>query len=180
MPLTPSPESTGASDERPRRVGHCGVVARPTEPAPADIDPTGLVYAETMQEPHSPLQTISLPADWDVVAPDGSDIRVLLKTDRASMAHGTLAVGQTSVTVMHRTVTEMWFVVGGGAEIWRRFGGEESFVEISTGDALTIPRGAQFQYRTMGDAPFRFVMCTMPAWPNAAEAVSVDGPWPAG
>jgi len=133
-----------------------------------------------MQETRSPLQTISLPADRDVVAPDGSDIRVLLRTEKASMAHGTLAVGQTSVTVMHRTVSEMWFVVGGRAEIWRGFGGEESFVEISRGDALTIPLGAHFQYRTVGDVPFEFVMCTMPAWPNADEAVSVDGPWPAG
>lgn len=161
-------------------MGHCGVVARPTEPLPADIDPTGIVYAETMQEPHSPLQTISLPAERDVVAPDGSDIRVLLRTDRASLAHGTLAVGLTSVTVTHRTVSEMWFVVGGGAEVWRRFGGEESIVAVATGDALTIPLGARFQYRTVGDVPFEFVMCTMPAWPDADEAVPVDGPWQAG
>jgi len=133
-----------------------------------------------MQDTQSPLQTISLPTDRDVVAPDGSDIRALLRTDRASMAHGTLAIGQTSVTVMHRTVTEMWFVVGGTAEIWRRFGGEEIIVPVATGDALTIPFGAQFQYRTIGDVPFQFIMCTMPAWPNADEAVSVDGPWVAG
>ena len=133
-----------------------------------------------MQNAQPPLQTISLPTARDDVAPDGSDIRVLLRTDRSSLAHGTLAVGQTSVTVMHRTVSEMWFVVGGGAEIWRRFGDEESIAAVATGDALTIPLGAQFQYRTVGDVPFEFVMCTMPAWPNADEAVSVDGPWVAG
>ena len=133
-----------------------------------------------MQDTESPIQTISLPAIRDVVAPDGSDIRILLRTDRSSMAHGTLAVGQTSVTVRHRTVSEMWFVVGGRAEVWRRFGAEESIVAVATGDALTIPLGTHFQYRTLGDVPFEFVMSNMPAWPNADEAVTADGPWQVG
>ena len=130
-----------------------------------------------MQNAHPPLQTLTLPTERDVVAPDGADIRVLLVTDQASMAHGTLAVGQTSMAVTHRTVAEMWYVVGGSAEVWRRLAGEESVVTVSAGDALTVPHGVDFQYRTVGDAPFRFIMCTMPAWPGPDEAVPVTGTW---
>ena len=96
------------------------------------------------------------------------------------MAHGTLAVGQTSIAVTHRTVDEMWFVVGGSAELWRMLGDEELTVTVTVGDALTIQLGAAFQYRTMGDAPFRFIMCTMPAWPGHIEATPAEGRWDAG
>ena len=45
-----------------------------------------------------------LPAQRDVVAPDGSDVRILLKLDGGSMAHFELAPGQTSKAFIHRTV----------------------------------------------------------------------------
>jgi len=123
------------------------------------------------------IQQSSLPYDVDLVAPDGADIRVLLSTGQASMAHGTLAVGQTSLAVTHRTVDELWFVVAGSAEMWRKIGDDESTVTAAAGDALTVPLGAAFQYRTVGDAPFQFIMATMPAWPGSDEAVIVPGPW---
>lgn len=93
------------------------------------------------------------------------------------MAHGTLAVGRTSLAVTHRTVAELWYVVGGSAEVWRRLDGAESTVTVAAGDALTIPLGVDFQYRTVGNTPFRFVMCTVPAWPGQDEAVPVAGRW---
>ena len=123
--------------------------------------------------------TASLPTEPDVVAPDGADIRVLLATDQVSMAHGTLAVRQTSLAVTHRTVSELWYVVGGSAEVWRKVGDEETTVTVAEGDALTIPLGAAFQYRTVGDTPFRFIMCTTPAWPGDGEAIPVPGTWEA-
>lgn len=124
-----------------------------------------------------PIQTLRLPVDRDTVAPDSADIRVLLRTGQASLAHGTLDVGRTSIAVAHRTVDEMWFVVGGSAEVWRRLGDEESLVTVSAGDALTVPLGADFQYRTVGDALFQFIMCTTPAWPGPDEAIFVEGRW---
>lgn len=130
-----------------------------------------------MLDTDRPIQTLTLPTERDVVAPDGADIRVLLVTGQASMAHGTLAVGQTSFAVRHRTVAEMWFVVGGSAEVWRKLGDDESVVTVTAYDALTIPLGADFQYRTVGDAPFRFVMWTLPAWPGPDEAIVVEGRW---
>lgn len=124
------------------------------------------------------LQTATLPAGVDSVAPDGAAIRVLLATDRASMAHGTLAVGQVSAAVVHRTIDELWYVVGGRAELWRQLGDVQTTVTVTAGDALTIPVGAAFQYRTVGGEPFAFVMCTLPRWPGDQEAVRVPGIWP--
>ena len=134
-----------------------------------------------MASPVTPFGITSLSDTVDDVAVDGSAIQLLLSTGRASMAHGTLAVGQTSHAVRHRTVDELWLVVAGTAEIWCH-GGEddsESLVTATAGDALTIPLGSSFQYRTVGDTPFEFVMCTTPPWPGDQEAILVPGPWSA-
>jgi mannose-6-phosphate isomerase-like protein (cupin superfamily) len=123
--------------------------------------------------------TMSRPAEFTVTAPDGSGICELPRLSRGSMAHGTLAPGSTSRAIRHRTVDEIWYVLGGSAEIWRRLDGCESIETIRAGDALTIPVGTHFQFRTVGDAPFTFVMCTMPPWSGADEAIRVDGVWTA-
>jgi mannose-6-phosphate isomerase-like protein (cupin superfamily) len=127
----------------------------------------------------SNFTTMSLPVDYDLLAPDGTEIRVLLALDRGSMAHGTLRPGQTTHAVRHRTVEETWFVLGGAAEIWRRMGERSSVETVRAGDALTIPQGTDFQFRTVGEQPFRFIMCTMPPWPGEGEAITVDGIWSA-
>ena len=68
----------------------------------------------------NPLHTISLPTVCDLLAPDGSEIRELCRLPGASMAHGFLPSDRTSVAIRHRTVEEIWFVLSGSAEIWRR------------------------------------------------------------
>ena len=42
-----------------------------------------------------------LPGTPDAVAPDGSDVRVLLRLGRGSMAHFELAAGRVSRAVAH-------------------------------------------------------------------------------
>ena len=123
--------------------------------------------------------TKSLPGKYDALAPDGSEIRVLLALAAGSMAHGTLRPNQTTVAIQHRTVEEIWFVLDGSAEIWRRAGEQESIESVGRGDALTIPLGTEFQFRTVGDTPFQFIMCTMPPWPGEHEAIAVEGIWSA-
>lgn len=71
--------------------------------------------------------TMRLPAERTVLAPDGSDVRVLLATSRGSMAHFELAAGRVARAVRHRTVEELWFVLAGRGEMWRRQG--ERFVD---------------------------------------------------
>jgi mannose-6-phosphate isomerase-like protein (cupin superfamily) len=134
---------------------------------------------ESVPEPQR-FETKRLPADYDDLAPDGSEIRVLGRTARGSMAHGTLPPGGVSRAIVHRTVDEIWYVVGGRAEVWRKQGEREEVVETGPGTSLTIPLGTHFQFRTLGDEPFRFVMCTIPPWPGDDEALRVPDHWPVG
>jgi mannose-6-phosphate isomerase-like protein (cupin superfamily) len=132
-------------------------------------------------EPLDPLgafTTKQLGKTYDVLAPDGSEIRILVATSRGSLAHGTLAPGQASKAIAHRTVEEVWFVTEGRGQVWRKLGDRESVVDVEPGTALAIPTGAHFQFRTVGHEPLRFVMCTMPPWPGEQEAERVSDHWP--
>lgn len=122
--------------------------------------------------------TVRLPEPYDVLAPDTSEIRVLGRVPSASMAHGTLPPGGVSLTIVHRTVDEIWYVLSGRAEIWRKQGDREEVTVATEGTSITIPVGTHFQFRTVGDEPFRFIMCTIPPWPGADEAVRVPDYWP--
>lgn len=93
------------------------------------------------------------------------------------MAHFELAAGGTSRAVVHGTVEEIWFVLRGRGEIWRKQGSIEEIVLLEPGISLTIPRGTHFQFRASPDTPLEFVGVTMPCWPGNHEARSVAGPW---
>jgi mannose-6-phosphate isomerase-like protein (cupin superfamily) len=125
-----------------------------------------------------PWETKRLPARPDVVAPDGSDVRILPGLAGGTMAHFELAPGETSIAVVHRTVEEIWFFVGGRGEMWRAHDEREEVVEVEPGIALTIPVGTRFQFRALGAEPLAAVGVTMPPWPGPDEAVTVDGRWP--
>jgi len=85
------------------------------------------------------FQTKTLPTDPDAVALDGSDVRVLLRLEGGSMAHFELAAGKTSKAVAHRNVEEIWYVVRGKGEMWRKQGERADTVDIQPGVCLTIP-----------------------------------------
>ena len=125
------------------------------------------------------FETKRLPLTPDVVAPDGSDVRVLAKTERGSMAHFELAPGRVSDPILHRTVDEIWFVLSGRGEIWRKQGGREDIVALEPGVSVTIPVGTHFQFRAGGETALEAVGVTMPPWPGDAEAVPVPGKWKA-
>lgn len=115
-----------------------------------------------------------------VVAPDGSDVRVLLRLAGGSMAHFSLAPGRVSRAVTHRTVSEIWFVLGGRGEMWRAAGdalaGDGGSIEIlEPGVCLTIPPGTSFQFRASRDEPLAAIAITMPPWPGDDEAIPVEG-----
>ena len=128
----------------------------------------------------SEFATLALPAERTVLAPDGSNVRVLLGLSTGTMAHFELPAGTTSSAGVHRTVEEIWFVVAGRGEMWRRQGEREEIVELAPGTCLTIPLGTHFQFRASAAEPVAVVGITMPPWPGADEAVAVSGPWPCG
>jgi mannose-6-phosphate isomerase-like protein (cupin superfamily) len=126
----------------------------------------------------SPLQTRTLGPDPDALAPDGSQVRLLAALEGGSFAHFTLPAGRVSAPVAHRTVEEIWYVVAGEGEVWRRFEDQESVTAVSPGVALTIPLGAHFQFRAGAATALSFVAVTMPPWPGPDEAFPVAGRWP--
>src|SRR6185369_1584083 len=125
------------------------------------------------------LETRRLPVLPDIVAPDGSDVRVLLKTARGSMAHFELAGGRASDPIRHRAVDEIWFVLSGRGEMWRCAQEQEEVVALEPGICITIPAGTHFQFRAMDGTALAAVGVTMPPWPGPDEAIAVTGKWAA-
>jgi mannose-6-phosphate isomerase-like protein (cupin superfamily) len=125
----------------------------------------------------STFATSQLPSAPTLVAPDGSDVRVLLGLAAGGMAHFELGAGKTSRAVTHRTVEEIWYVVSGRGEMWRKQGQHEEIVPLAPGTCLSIPLGTHFQFRAAATAAVAIVAVTMPPWPGADEAVPVTGPW---
>ena len=127
-------------------------------------------YFETMQRPDAP----------DAIAPDGSQVRVLLRLGSGSMAHFELAAGQVSRAVAHHAVDELWYVLSGRGQMWRRQGERQETVPLRAGTCLSIPAGTRFQFRAGDGGPLAAVGVTMPPWPGDSEAYEVPGAWPAG
>jgi mannose-6-phosphate isomerase-like protein (cupin superfamily) len=121
--------------------------------------------------------TMTLPHDLDVLAPDGSEVRILLSLAGGSMAHFQLPAGQVSRAVRHRTVEEIWYVLSGQGEMWRSAGGQEEVVALAPRMCLTIPVGVGFQFRSQPAEALAAVAITMPPWPGDGEAEFVDGKW---
>lgn len=114
----------------------------------------------------------------DSVAPDGSDVRKLLRRKAGSLAHFQLAPGKTSIAVTHRTIEEIWFFLSGRGQMWRKLGEQTEVVDVSANVCLTIPLGTHFQFRSFGPEPLAAIGAQLPPWPGDGEAVVVDGIWP--
>lgn len=123
------------------------------------------------------FETKRLPVKPDVIAPDGSDVRILLGLQGGGMAHFELAPGLVSVAVTHKTVEEVWFFLSGRGEMWRKSETQEEVTPVEPGVCITIPLGVRFQFRALGDTPLAAVAVTMPPWPGEDEAVMVEGKW---
>jgi len=127
----------------------------------------------------TPFATLQFPAEPTASAPDGSDVRVLLGLAGGGMAHFELAAGQVAQAVTHRTVEEIWFIVAGRGEMWRKQGDREETVPLQPGVCVTIPLGTHFQFRADPSQKVGAVAVTMPPWPGEGEALFVQGPWEA-
>lgn len=125
------------------------------------------------------FDTRQLPEARDVVAPDGSDVRILLQLDRGGMAHFELAAGRVSRAVAHHSVAEIWYVLRGQGQMWRCQAEREETVTLVPGTCVSIPAGTHFQFRSTTAEPLAAVGVTMPPWPGPDEAYEVPGAWPA-
>lgn len=135
-----------------------------------------------------PVPPLGRRSDGVIIAPDGSEVRLLLTDEhqatRCSVVEVRIAAGNVSRAVRHRTVEEAWYVIEGEGEVWRCPPGDSADtttpMRVSTGDALIIPTGWAFQFRALDNADLRFICVTMPAWPGMDEAVEAEegGRWP--
>lgn len=129
-----------------------------------------------MKQQHFETKKLSSVKDTD--APDRSEIRLLLATEKGSTCHCVLPPGRTSLAGVHRSVEEIWYCIQGLGQVWRRQGEDEAVVDVSPGLCLTIPAHTQFQFRNTGWEPLVFLLTTMPPWPGEQEWSRVREYWP--
>jgi len=123
------------------------------------------------------FNTTRLPTSRSAVAPDGSDVRELLRLKGGSMTHFKLPPGQTSTAVSHSTTEEIWYFLSGRGEMWRRQNNREEIVPIEKGVCITLPLGTHLQFRSHGHKPLEVIAITMPPWPGKGEVYEVKGKW---
>jgi mannose-6-phosphate isomerase-like protein (cupin superfamily) len=110
------------------------------------------------------------------VAPDGSRVRVLARTQRVSVAEFLLDAGSVSRAVSHRSVEETWRVVAGRGRLWRCNNGLENIIELRPDTTLVLCVGCTFQFRA--DSALTIFAVTVPPWPlDREEVVLAVGPW---
>ena len=127
--------------------------------------------------PHR-FRTATTPDEPTELAPDGSEVRRLVATERGSMAHFTFPAGRTTPAIRHRRVDEVWYVARGGADLWLSDDTGSTVVELRPGTAVSIPVGTTFQVAVADGDPLVVVGVTMPPWPAEGDADVVEGHWP--
>ena len=97
------------------------------------------------------------------------------------MAHFRLAPGEVAIGMVHRTVDEIWLVIGGRGRIWRCPAGRPELAvedELVPEVSVPIPVGTHFQFRAAEDSRLDIIGVTVPPWPGEDEAVrSKIAPW---
>ena len=127
--------------------------------------------------PEQRFETKRLPQDYDYLAPDGSEIRLLTQVQGGGLCHCALPEAGVSEPVYHKTVEELWYCISGQGEVWRKQGFREEITPVYSGVSLSIPVGTAFQFRNTGVEPLCFLIATMPPWPGKEEAITAQGKW---
>ena len=134
-----------------------------------------MTHADARDPRGAPSPPGRAPEEPDTIAPDGSEIRLLATrahgATRASLCEVRLGPGAVSRPVYHRSVEEIWYVLGGRGQVWRcPPGGRADPIDVGPGDAVVIPTGWRFQFRAAPAGELRFLCCTSPPWPGLDEA----------
>jgi mannose-6-phosphate isomerase-like protein (cupin superfamily) len=124
-----------------------------------------------------PWETGDLQFERDYLAPDGSEIRLLPTLTGGGFSHCTLPGAATSQPIKHSTVDEIWYILEGTGQVWRREADEQEIIDVRPNVCLSIASGTSFQFRAEEHGPLRILIGTYPPWPGADEAVNVEGYW---
>ncbi len=123
------------------------------------------------------LETKRISAAADVIALDGSEVRVLCGLSRGALSMFSLGSGAVARAVAHRTIEEVWYFVAGRGRMWRKLGDQEEITEVSPGVSICIPTGTHFQFRCDGPETLTAIAAVMPPWPGEGEVYAVAGVW---
>lgn len=125
------------------------------------------------------MKTHVLLKEYDHLSPAGAEVRLLLGTSLGAIAHCTLPFGKTSRAVQHQTVSEVWHVIGGMGEIWRKNNKGAEITALKPGVTIDIEVGTLFQYCSLDAGDLVFICMTTPPWPGANEAIHAkESAWP--
>jgi mannose-6-phosphate isomerase-like protein (cupin superfamily) len=129
--------------------------------------------------------TRCLPAEFDDVAADGSQVRQLLTLAGCSTVHCTLPPDPATPTrASHATVNigidEIWYFLDGQGELWRKNDEVSETVPVNPGVTVTIPAGTVFQFRNSGQRPLVFLCITSPPWRRGTNVKVDEYRWPPG
>jgi mannose-6-phosphate isomerase-like protein (cupin superfamily) len=91
---------------------------------------------------------------------DGSEIREFENTDEQSLAEATVPPGGATEAHFHRRTEELYLFTSGSGRMRL---GDESF-EVTAGDCVTIPPGAEHQLWNEGDEPLVLLCCCSPPY----------------
>jgi len=125
------------------------------------------------------FDTKQISSQYDDIAPDGSEVRVLCRVGRGSMAHFTLPPRAVSKAVASDNLEELWYFISGHGQMWRRLGSREEIVDVGPGLCINIPAGTHFQFRSNTDEPLMAVGATMPPWTDSGDVYAVQAKWDA-
>lgn len=124
------------------------------------------------------MRNQTLPKDYQHISPAGAEVRILMNNTSTGVAHCTLRNGTTSKAISHKTVSEIWHVISGQGEIWRKSNDNESIISLTAGTTIDIPLGTHFQYRSILGQDLVFLCITTPLWPGPDEVNFLEnGAW---
>ena len=85
-----------------------------------------------------------------------------------SLAHGSLAVGASSL--LHRLLgrVEVYIILEGETEAFI----EQSSINLKKGDVLYVPAGAEQYLRNTGTIPVQFLCMVSPPWRKEEERIT--------
>ena len=129
-----------------------------------------------MSSAQYPFQTLPIIDAGSETAPDGSNVRPLLRFPSGSMAHFEFSSGKVSHPVRHPERDELWYVIDGGGEMWRQQDERSSIEPLAPGTCVSIPCNTAFQCRA-GSGGMTVIAVTLPAWSGDTNAVAAVGPW---
>lgn len=121
---------------------------------------------------------MSLPEHFDALAPDGSEVRHLVRLAGGSMAHFRLVPGDVTAPTRAVGVEELWFITTGVGRLWLATPEGVEVIDLVPGMSVAIPDGARFQFRCDGESSLEIVAVTMPPWPGPSMgAEPTEGLW---